>query len=83
MSELERFSTVLYGLLWFLTISYVCFFPYGFLIKICIRKVENTKIQEFSELVTNEIDIKKLEEERVCSNRFILTLRKLLKPDRV
>ena len=28
MSELERFSTALYGFLRFLTISYVCFFPY-------------------------------------------------------
>ena len=26
MSELERFSTVLYGFLRFLSISYVCFF---------------------------------------------------------
>ena len=29
MSELERFSTLLYGFVRFLTIFHVCFFPYG------------------------------------------------------
>ena len=49
MSELEQFSTVLYGFLQFLMISYVCYFPYGERQRKVVTKVEvDRKLKEWA-----------------------------------